>query len=321
VAVPEAELVVGKRPNRNPTLPDQTLQADDTQPPQLQRGEGVASAVDEADHDPHRLTTSSLPASVLVGLALLPFAIPILWLIVPPLFGQAPMLSVAVPIAIAISASILSLAVIYTIDWSPAVRIKGVLMLLGLAYFVSISLFFLKPEMVEWVKTTFGDSAWVIFTPPDQPGEYMVKMPQLPKKDANYQPVPGNALECYTLSHSDLVGRFVLFTVGAGQAQAGENDIEPGTDRWFEGITKAIVSESQGQLDLNHVSQKVEGPQKSVGREFGIQLADGKTIRVVRVFVIGDRLYYLSTEGTGVTGEDKITQDFLRSFFVRGVRK
>src|SRR6202030_2917532 len=86
----------------------------------------------EDDHDPHRHPPGGLPASVLIGLALLPFAIPILWLIAPIVFGQPPMPSLAVPLAIALSASILSLAVIYTIDWSPQLRVKGVLILVGL---------------------------------------------------------------------------------------------------------------------------------------------------------------------------------------------
>src|SRR5579872_7038261 len=69
----------------------------------------------EDDHDPHRHPVSGLPASVLVGLALLPFAIPVLWVTAPPIIGHTPQLSFAVPLAIAVSASILSLAVIYTI--------------------------------------------------------------------------------------------------------------------------------------------------------------------------------------------------------------
>jgi hypothetical protein len=313
MAVPEAELVVG-RPKRNPTLPTHRHRPVEPELPQLQPPDDVSSSPD-TDHDPHRHPTGGLPASVLIGLALLPFAIPILWLTAPALFGQPPMLSVAVPLAIAVSASILSLAVIYTIDWSPAVRIKGVLMLLGLAYFVSVSLYFLKKEMVEKVKSIF-QPAWITFTPPSSPGVYTVRMPQTPSKDVNHQPVPGISLECYTLSHNDMMGRFVFF-IGSGTPQGGANDPEPGKDKWFESTTNRIIVESGGQLDPGHEMQKVDGPQNCLGREFVINLRNGRD-RIVRVFVIDGQVYYLSIEGIGLTGEDKFTKRFFGSFKVRG---
>ena len=45
---------------------------------------------------------------------------------------------------------------IYTVDWTPTTRIKGVLMLVGLSYFTAFSLYFLKKEMVERVKRFSG---------------------------------------------------------------------------------------------------------------------------------------------------------------------
>ena len=54
------------------------------------------------------------------------------------------------------SASVLCLAVVFTVDWTPATRLKGVLMLVGLAYFAGLSLYFLKEEMVDRAKQAFG---------------------------------------------------------------------------------------------------------------------------------------------------------------------
>src|SRR5262249_42094461 len=110
----------------------------------------------EPDHDPHREAQGPLPTSVLIGLALLPFLIPIMWLIGPAILGEEPVLSVAAPIALAVSTSILCLAIIYTIDWTPTTRVKGVLTLVALSYFTGASLYFLKKEMVEQVKKFFG---------------------------------------------------------------------------------------------------------------------------------------------------------------------
>src|SRR5262249_58963466 len=92
--------------------------------------------------------------------------------------GQEPMLSWAVPVALAVSASVLCLAVIYTIDWSPGTRVKGVLMIVALAYFAALNLYFLKKQMVDEVRKFFGAGHdWVVFRPPDaHPGQgYQVK--------------------------------------------------------------------------------------------------------------------------------------------------
>src|SRR5690606_23747809 len=94
------------------------------------------------------LAPGGLPLSVMIGLALLPFAIPLVWLAAVLLSGRPPALSLATPAALALSAAVLCLAVVFTVDWSPATRLKGVLMLVGLAYFAGLSLFFLKKDMV-----------------------------------------------------------------------------------------------------------------------------------------------------------------------------
>src|SRR5439155_23835406 len=119
-------------------------------------------------HDPPPPHSSGLPASVLVGLALLPFAIPLLWLMGPTVLGQQPALSLAAPASLALSASILCLAVVYTVDWTPSTRVKGVLMLVGLSYFAGLSLYFLKSEMVDRVRVFFGaEREWEDFRGPE----------------------------------------------------------------------------------------------------------------------------------------------------------
>src|SRR5262245_25162273 len=146
VALEEAELVApGPRHPLVPPLPRRVPEP----PPVFDAPSRISRepAPDE-DHDPHRHPPGALPVSVLIGLALLPFVIPILWAIAPAVFGQEPMLSWAVPVALAVSASVLCLAVIYTVDWTPATRVKGVLMIVVLAYFAALNLYFLKKQMV-----------------------------------------------------------------------------------------------------------------------------------------------------------------------------
>src|SRR5205814_613803 len=117
-----------------------------------------------------------LPASVLVGLALLPFLIPILWLVAPAVIGQEPVLSLASALALAVSASVLCLAVIYTVDWRPGTRIKGVLLLVVLSYVAGVTLYLLKKEWVDRVRKFFGvNPGWTVFHPPA--GGYRALMP------------------------------------------------------------------------------------------------------------------------------------------------
>jgi hypothetical protein len=273
----------------------------------------------EHDHDPHRHPTGGLPASVLIGLALLPFVIPILWLIAPAAFGQRPHLSVAVPLAIALSASILSLAVIYTIDWSPQVRVKGVLMLVGLAYFFSISFFFLKPEMVDWVKTFFGRK-WITFSHPSAPMRYSVVLPKFPEKDAG-QPVPGMRLECYKLIHTDTTGthEFVVAIDLPPPKDAKRPDRDFGSEDWFE-RTKNMIAADLGQIDPDVPYDSLD-ELNGKGRQFGIKVAAKNAVRIVHIYVINGRVYYLSIEREGLTEKDEYARTFFSSFHVSAGKK
>ena len=253
IAVPEAALVEPQHRTRNPSQPASTDEyrsrrdeprprRDDSrtrsrrEPYRSRRGEpdyavekstGRRKRDADHDHDPHRHVNGGLSPSVLIGLALLPYAIPILWLTAPAILGQAPLISIAVPIAIAVSASTLSLAVIYTIDWSPSVRVKGVLMLLCLAYFISISLYFVNKEIVEKMKDYAGNvgNIWLPFVPPSR--DYTVKLPKPPKLDESLQPIRNIPFDCYTVRHANEDGE-LIYVVGSGQPNKGK-DREPGS--------------------------------------------------------------------------------------------
>jgi hypothetical protein len=314
-AVPEAELVAPGRSSRNPTLPTRTNRPATPQLPELPQPVKL-SPPPEVDHDPHRHPPGRLPASVLMGLALLPFAIPIFWMVVPAMIGQPPALSIAVPLAIAISASTLSLAVIYTIDWSPALRVKGVLMLVGLAYFAAVSLYFLKKEMLDGLKSNLDSGAWKTVT--NVPGGYEVKMPRMPSEDDN-QPIPDAKLDCYKLLHNDgMMGNFV-FTIGSGKIDTEIKDLRPGTDEWFEKITKNVIEKSRGELDpvQGQTQIRVLPDRVNSGRQFAIKLGNDR-IRIVRLFLTENRIYYLSVEGTDLSYDDEFAKMFFNSFLVLG---
>ena len=229
--------------------------------------------------DPHdHAHSGGLPASVLIGLALLPFVIPLLWLIAPTAVGQPPALSLAAPLALAVAASALSLAVIYTIDWAPATRIKGVLMLVGLAYFAGLSLYFLKKDMLERVKRAFEPGpAWEEFRPP--------------KGDCR-----------------KALGESTTYVIGFGpDPKPNAND-----DAWFAAVEQAVVEPKHGHV-TNRKSIDDPGPP---GREWEVGLNSGMA-RIVRVFRVKGRLYYLSAEGPNLDPNGDAARRFLDSFQLR----
>ncbi len=243
----------------------------------------------------------------MIGLALLPFMIPLLWLIAPHLFGHQPALSIATPVSLAVSASALCLAVVYTIDWTGATRLKGVLMLVGLALFAGVSLFFLKKDMVDRLQRRF-DPPWHEFQPGDK--SYRVELPVTnPVLTPDLQPVPQWKLTCYTArSQLGRTGGITEYVVGAGKdKQTGLAD-----DNWFTMVRQQLVQQSGGKSDGTEsiVADSAGHP----GREWVILLA-GQTARIVRVYRAEGCIYYLSAEGISAKkGNQLIEHQFFSSF-------
>jgi hypothetical protein len=274
----------------------------------------------EPIHDPHLASSGPLPASVLIGLALLPFAIPILWLIAPAVTGVEPAMSIATPSALALAASVLCLAVIYTIDWTPTTRIKGVLMLVGLAYFGAVSVYFLKREMVERIKRFTGLEErvrWRDFNTPD----YRIQFPGTPEPlDGPDEPLASLKLKYFTAAHEhQFLGRY-RFICGALRLGA-VNDVnldQLGSPEWYKKMTREIVTRSGGQQSGE--ASEVEYPANWRGRQLLIHFPDRGTFRVVRLYVIRGTVYYLSVEGTSVDADDELARVFFNSFQAQSLR-
>lgn len=262
-----------------------------------------AEAADPAHHEP---PAGGLPASVLIGLALLPFAIPLLWVIAPLAVGRPPVLSLAAPAALAIAASTLCLAVIYTVDWSPTTRIKGVVMLLGLAYFTGLSLYFLKKDMLDRVKNFFGpDREWKDFTPPDQ--SYTVKMP-VKTTGIPDQPVPGFTLACHTASEKVPFVGVITYVVGSGK------DPRPNRadDEWFDEVGRAMQNAGRGRL---REPEWLPPRQGFPGRQWEVDVGKpGGAVRVVRVYRGKGTMYFLSVEGPNLSPDDEHAGEFFDKF-------
>jgi hypothetical protein len=242
----------------------------------------------------------------------LPFLIPILWLIAPALTGQEPVLSLASALALAVSTSVLCLAVIYTVDWRPSTRVRGVLLLVVLSYVTGVALYFMKKEWVDGVRKFFGvQLPWVEWQPPA--GGYRVLFPAHPMPFQGPQPLGTVvALSCHQ-ARSDRFGR-ATFVAGSShpRAQVRPGDPPLGTDAWFQVAIAALAAQAQA---AGVKSEAVKYDDKFPGRQLDVTLANGHA-RIVRIFVVKERVYYLAVEGQGVRAEDEEVERFFREFHV-----
>ena len=282
-----------------PDNEDEDEDEDEEEPEEDEPGHAPAVPSEE-DHDPHRDPPGGLPTSVLIGLALLPFAVPILWLIAPAIVGRPPSMTVAAPVALAVTASILCLAVIYTVDWSPGTRVKGVLTLVGLAYFTGVGLYVLDKDMVERFRKALGLSEeWHEFRPPG--AEYQVAVPAVAEacQDQPF-PRPPFTSECYRAVRDGAFTRQV-FVVGFAPLPGPI----PNRDDWFKDVTAALAKQPRvWALAIRHDGLD--------GRELVVR-HNGNN-RVIRILLGKHRAYYLSAEGPGLSQEDQLVQAFFGSF-------
>jgi hypothetical protein len=226
-----------------------------------------------------------VPVSVLIGLALLPLAIPLLWLIGPHLLAKPASLTLAAPASLAIAASSLCLAVVFTVDWTPLTRIKGVLILVGLSYFAGLSLYFLKKDLIERVRDFFTPTdRWQEYR--EANGAYTVMTPGNPMEYSG-QPLAGWKLKCRHASSSPFPGPSAHYVYGAGP------DAKAQSPDWFAEVDRGLSEEARNaeQQPPTDVMMWNNIPAK----QWIMEMANDR-VRVVRVFRSAGTVYYLSVE-------------------------
>ncbi len=256
---------------------------------------------------------TALPSGTLVGLALLPWAVPMLWLLLPMLTGKEPIFSFAAPTALAFGAFGLCLGVGFTAKWSHGTKVKVILAITVLTFVTGGLMFAVKKEWVEAVRRHFGrgELVWQPFTPPDR--AYDVKFPgkprhvETPLKDWNlaafqYADEAHKTLDVFVVAH------------GPPPAAAGDADAD-----WFETAKKAVVAASGGELRSERPLTNPGHP----GREYVLSLGDGVTNRIVRVFRMRPlnkrdaKAFYLAAEGPFLAPTAPDVQLFFSSFSVK----
>ena len=301
-----------------PVAPPRRRPAPRAEEPSEPSPDEAVPEVPDPEHDPHQPPVAGLPVSVLVGLALLPFGIPLLWRVTPLITGQEAALSLAVPISLAVAAAALCLGVVYTIDWTAATRIKGVLMLVGLAYLTAAGLFFLKKDLMDRVQRLGEDQRrWPAVVVKSNGYDFMFCLPPQPERVvADVKPVPPPPLPRVTMEdvrHATYAPEFqpeYRYLVAWGKSD--DAAVKP-TDVWFDRVRAQLDTEGAavaGGESLDHRGQA------DVGRQWTLTFADG-TVRIVRVYVVKGRVYYLSAAGPKLTPDDaEFAKPFFDSFFV-----
>ncbi len=294
-----------------PPPPPRPARAEPVAPPRPRRKRPPADRTEEL-HDHPPVDAGGVPFSVIVGLALLPLTIPMLWLIGPVLVGNPPHLTLATPVSLAAAAAVLCLAVAYTVDWTPVTRIKGVLTLVGLAYFAGLSLYFLKKEAAEGAQQWLAADGWHEFRPPGK--EYEVRLPgKETKVDGPSWPVSALKLSCYRAAAKGF-GRTHFYVVGSG----ADHNPEAGDDKWFDDVEQSLQKTVGGQLTPG---ESVAHLARLPHRQWRVELPRGSDALIVRVYRAKDRVYLLAAQGPDLEPGDEEAERFFGSFAVLDGRK
>lgn len=256
-------------------------------------------APDHADAEPLPAAEGLTPA--LVGLALVAWGVPALWLLALLVSGVEPLFTFAVPVALAVGATGLGLGVGSASLWSHATRAKALVALLVMAYGTAGGLYFLQREWGESLRKLGRPGDWRPVSTP----QFTVKMPG----DAVASPSPLAGWEMTALRCVDASGFSTdTFVAAHGRPPAGA---PADTKAWFESAKAAVAGDGQVFAETDVVSARLVGFQI---HQYVVGLPDGVTNRVVWLMRGRGQTYYLAAEGLFFRPDSTDVQTFFRSF-------
>ena len=266
-------------------------------------------------HPPElRTPTETGFTPAIVALLVLPWAIPLLWLLGPMIMGKAPVFSFAAPVALAICISGLGVGIGTAHGWSIGTRVRAMLALLMLGGFLGGFLFFLKKEWAEAIRRHVGPTQlqWQEFQPSDR--TYSVNIPGRAIR-RNDDPLLGWDMEAYRVERTTKRTEKafeVIYDLAHGRTPMEFKQAKPTEEEWFAHIRKAILKKNGGELTAETTIDRAVNPLIPVtGRQYTIALADGTTNRIVQVYHFRDRAFLLAVEGAFIPSD----ADYVRRFF------
>jgi len=254
-----------------------------------------------AEHKPHQ------PLGLLLGLALSAFLVPLTWLLLKTLGNKPPVFTLGLPVSIAFAVTGLGIGLAWARGWPYALRLKAILMLLGLAWGASATFYFLKAEWVEEIRGTLGLplGPWQEFKAPSK--AYRIHMPGWPRP-AKVEIIQGWSLESHRFEDRDK--KMFAFCIGDGRpdcAAVGHTD-----DQFFEAAKQGAMAAANGTL----IDEKPLSLQQQPGREFSFKLADQATNRTVRVYRVGTRAVVVMVEGAFLPPDAREVRKFFDSLYL-----
>lgn len=254
------------------------------------------------------------PTGGLLALTLIPFGIPLLWLLASVVTQREVVMSFAVPVALAVGASGLVFGVAQVDRWSIRTRVKSVLGLMLLAYAVATLLFLASKDWLEQLRRVFnrGDIGWREFRAAETNTHigYTIKFPNRPVVETE-SPVAGWDWKAHWHREGGKPGAD-SFTSAVGPVPPDVAKAWSADRVWFEAVGQALREATRQEnrfADDPDPKEVTFGEFK--GREFNFA-GDGRN-RVVRVYRARGQAVYLAVEGAFVTPDAVDVQFFFQS--------
>lgn len=248
----------------------------------------------------------------LLALSLIPFGIPLLWLLASVVTQREVVFSFAVPVAVAVGAAGLAFGIVNVDRWSLRTRVKSVLGLTVLAYAVAALLFVVSKEWLQDLRRVFnrGDFNWKEFraTATDTHIGFIVQFPSKTFEGAE-SPVPEWDWKAYRHRDGATPGADT-YTVAVGPVPARVAKAWDADRVWLDAVGKVVGEAAKGYAITAEPKDVTLGRFK--GREF-VFAGDGRD-RVVRVYRAEGQAVYLAVEGAFVPPDGVNVRFFFNSF-------
>jgi len=321
VVCPRCAVTFVARPESAPDDPPFVRRTDPTQVPVVHPRTTKPINWDAPPAPPEPEVERIPPTGGLIAIALLPFGIPLLWLLASAVINRPVVMSFAVPVALAVGVTGLGFGIAYVTRWSVATRVKALVVLLLVAYLAAGFLFVVKKEWLQSLRRAFprGENDWQKF--PIEPTKkppligYSVEFPAGEEVREVRPPFPGEwkAFECKDAKQTD------NYATAVGRLPGIKLGMED--DPWFKAMGEAIRAAAPARAaepKETPVSLRdravIDPPPPIPGREFHFTRPDDILWhRVVRVYRVKDDAIIMAVEGPNLTPDAADVVHFLES--------
>jgi hypothetical protein len=251
---------------------------------------------------------TDLGKAAIIGLALIPLMMPLIWIGAIVLLGRDPLFTPMVPLSIGLGATAIGIGAVLTEIWKTRTKLWTVLSIVFFTYLVGLTLFYMKKEWVEAVRNKLGadEFDWSTY----EPGPFRVKLPGKKKQDDN-PTVPEWKL--YSVIHTNEKATGYNFRVSHGSEPEEYSKLDDKT--WLEKAGETLANEERGK-PVKATDIKVQGYS---GREWVFSKAENASNLTIRLVRVKSAMIMLSVDGPFLTNEAKEVQIFFKSLYIHKI--